>query len=252
MDTTAWGPPMWALALDVAKFCDPASPEVAAFLSSWKRVLPCVWCRLSYRKFYAARPPPAGKRARGASVAARKLELLTWLHWLKCQVNNKLTAQNVEIGITQPSKPAFNASKQSTPKPPTPKSPSPVCGLSLEKLILRRDVWSSFSHASWVWDVLYMVACNYPLDAVRPKNDQEAEKLAGYARFYPAVVRLSADIPYLRQSAVAMKNVVWSSALPGRDNLLKALHSSAVQSGAETRDLATVLDIYSKCNPSKT
>lgn len=212
---------MWALAFDVAKFCDPADPHTKAFFRSWKRTLPCRLCRDSYRSFYERHPPPPATQTRDG-VEKRRVRLLRWLHWLKDQVQEKLRRQGRE-----------------------------QASLSWDKFLLRAQIWTSFGHARGTWDLLYTIACNYPEDAGRPKNDAEAEKLTGYARFYPAVAALSRHIPYLVETSRALERVVWSKALPGRSDLLKHLHAAAVAARCEERPLAQVVEIYSQCDSAR-
>jgi hypothetical protein len=226
MDTTVWGPILWSLAFDVAKFCDPADSAVEAYFSSWRYVLPCIHCRSSYRKFYASRPPPTGPRSSKALNASQRREKLhAWLHWLRSNVCAKLNRQK---GLPE----AANV-------------------LPLKKSELRREVWSYYGSEGWFWDHWYLLACNYSVDAENPKSDAEREKLPGYAVYVDTLVRLSEQIPYAKSAVEPLRKTVWSRALRGRSPLLLALHEASVSSGYERRTADEIERTYSKCDPSR-
>lgn len=64
MDTNIWGPLAWNLLHDVAVMGDKLIPKIPAmndtivrFFTLWQNLLPCVYCRQSFRRFSHRLPP---------------------------------------------------------------------------------------------------------------------------------------------------------------------------------------------------
>lgn len=245
MDTLVWGPLLWPVLFDVIKFCNVQGVETAALLSSLKRVLPCVYCRRSYRFFYTVRRPPAG-RNRGRT----REELFLWVHWLKDRVSRKLDIQSQE-------KERSGKNRKTNHTDPDDEG---GCRLSAEKFLKRAETWRCFGSVNALWDVLYIVAANYPVDAVLiaqenragttsadAKKTDESGKADGYRVFLTAIGRLLQDIPYgaeasrSLQRGLKLNGPLDESDLAGRDALMSALHGCAVESGFETESLEAVV-----------
>lgn len=91
MSTFLWGPLFWALMHDVAVITDKhwhssspaAREELLSFWSHLRDVLPCKWCRKSYRKFYSLDPPT--------------YPVVNWVWALHNKVNTKLEKPLFEL-----------------------------------------------------------------------------------------------------------------------------------------------------------
>lgn len=101
MDTYIWGPPLWALLTTIVRIHDAEKgpfaiesiDELTMFraytldlLNSLLYVLPCVYCRQSYRLFVKHSPPQ------------RQKKFVEWLWSVHCKVNTKLErTQNITL-----------------------------------------------------------------------------------------------------------------------------------------------------------
>ena len=193
MDTTIWGPLLWPVLFDAIKFCDPKRVEMAALFSSLKRVLPCIYCRRSYRMFYTVRRTPAGP-SRGTSTE----DLYRWVHWLKSTVSKKL-----EIQSTKDDDNAKDGRSDAM-------DVDACSQLPIDKFLKRAHVWKSFGSISGFWDLLYIVALNYPEDArsaLVDGNEDERKKVDGYRVFFMAIGVVFDDVPYAKDAAAALRGL---------------------------------------------
>lgn len=113
MNTSAWGPSLWkSLFITVGnypiKIDETNRLHVAKkryykdFLSSLQHILPCKYCRRSYRLFLKELPMK--------NYLSGRRELMYWLYLIKDKVNKKLIAQERKF----PHKDGF----RTTPSPP--------------------------------------------------------------------------------------------------------------------------------------
>lgn len=94
MDTTKWGPPGWKF-LHAIAYNYPDRPTEAqqksysAFFRLLGEVLPCKYCRQSYRRFLRTLPPE--------KFAGSQSEMFYWSYLIHKKVNDKLRKQGYEI-----------------------------------------------------------------------------------------------------------------------------------------------------------
>lgn len=98
MDTSFWGPHLWAFSFSMI-MCYPDKIDIndkkhikimnktKNFFELWKYILPCKYCRYSYKHFYEVLPIEN-------SLYSRK-ELFLWLYTIKDMVNKKLREQQI-------------------------------------------------------------------------------------------------------------------------------------------------------------
>jgi hypothetical protein len=202
MDAMMWGTLLWNLLSAIATRLDAASDKadaVAAFEQlaySLRYVLPCSYCRQSYREYVSRLPPPDGsdesddaaisyddgddgekwdgERSTGGGVSgsdsgaeeaacsdeAHLHPALAWVWRMHNLVNGKL------------------------------RRPDP---LTLEKFVKRSRVWTSFIYPQQLWDLVLILALNYP----KRDTEERDEKRSGYRVFFRALAALCALDPWL-------------------------------------------------------
>lgn len=215
-----WGPLVWDLMAVTARACDdldpdPPGPDVGgprrqatrAFVLlaySLRHVLPCSFCRTSYRHYIEDTPPGefvvgSDEAARARSLGAcrpagdqvpRVHTLVDWVWVMHDRVNRKLGVRNM---------------------------------LTRRRFRKRLRVTAALVHPSAVWDMLTIVALNYPnegLDATAAARDPEQRaKRAGHVVFLDAVARLLPLVPDLGSLApyVDPRRALLAGALAARD-----------------------------------
>jgi hypothetical protein len=112
MDTKVWGPPMWKSLFTIAsnyplKIDKNNRLHVCKkryyknFFTSLKNILPCKYCRISYKKFLKELPITPFLESR--------TQIMYWLYLIKDKVNKKLIVQEkingTKIFKTKPSPP---------------------------------------------------------------------------------------------------------------------------------------------------
>ena len=85
MDTTEWGPSGWPLFHAIAYYHDRHEEEkgkknIRVFFKSMQHILPCIYCRRSYRQYIQEMPVPS-------------VNLFEWSYHLHNKVNDKLRKQ---------------------------------------------------------------------------------------------------------------------------------------------------------------
>jgi hypothetical protein len=204
MDTQMWGPLVWDILAAAARAYDALPPDAGpdgsrararrAFLMlaySLRQVLPCSFCRNSYRHYIEEIPPAEfadmsdeAARARAAGDAAteaaarRAGTLVDWVWTVHDRVNRKLAVVNM---LTRP------------------------------RFRKRMRVTSFIVHPAVVWDLLTIVALNYPDlpapprppvdgggsgDVLDPRAEWEGKR-AGHAVFLAALERVLPAVPDL-------------------------------------------------------
>lgn len=153
------------LAQDGVAGC-PDYADLIRLLYALRMVLPCMWCRASYRRYLLAEPPE-----RAANIAE-------WLWGLHEMVNQKLGRRGVRV--------AGNTCE--------------ACArqvLPLSKYRKRLVAWRAFSSDEDIWDVLGLIAANY---ATALEQDA-AQKRAAHIAFIRALRALLLRVPHLAAAA---------------------------------------------------
>ncbi|AVK75930.1 Sulfhydryl oxidase [Pandoravirus neocaledonia] len=225
MDTQMWGPLVWDLLAVAGRAVDdmPVDPTGAvdgprrratrAFVLlaySLRHVLPCSFCRTSYRHYIEDTPPAefvdgsdeaARARALGAApdgAPLRRYTLVDWVWLVHDRVNRKLGVRNM---LTRP------------------------------RFRKRLRVTAALVHPSAVWDLLTIVALNYPVEEVgavvtgasgaapaRDPDEQRAKR-TGHVVFLDALSRLLPLVPDLGSVApyIDPRRALLTGALVARD-----------------------------------
>lgn len=170
MNTYIWGPPLWRLVHSVA-YCAKAShaDELALFFLSFKKVLPCIYCRRSFEEFERVLVQKHGNKQLSEIIA--KGELFAWSYALHDLVNEKLDKQEFEKQIV--------TSKCLRAKQ-----------LSFECLQKRHALHPVNVTVTDLFDILFIFALNYPED---PKDEELWSKRQAYKQFLlrlPLVVHI--------------------------------------------------------------
>lgn len=203
MDTQMWGPLVWDLLAVTGRAVDdmpadlpsvgdgPRCRATRAFVLlaySLRHVLPCSFCRTSYRHYIEDTPPAefvdgsdeaARMRALGAAVdeaAPRRYTLVDWVWLVHDRVNRKLGVRNM---LTRP------------------------------RFRKRLRVTAALVHPSAVWDLLTIVALNYPTEDMGAPSTvgtvpggvecdpEQRAKRTGHVVFLDALCRLLPLVPDL-------------------------------------------------------
>lgn len=92
MQTSKWGPPMWQSLEAIAHNYDPAKHNKQSFKMLFavilSDVLPCIYCRESYKKFVEDLPLTD-------KMMDTREGLTNWLYQIHCKVNDKLRNQGL-------------------------------------------------------------------------------------------------------------------------------------------------------------
>lgn len=172
MNTYIWGPPLWRLVHSVAYCAKPQhADELALFFLSFKKVLPCIYCRRSFEEFerILAKDKPLTR-------IIQEDKLFRWSYELHDLVNEKLDRQEYE--------------KQTQ----TTVAPTKKClrakQLSFECLVKRHKLHPVNVTVTDIFDILFIFALNYPEDV---KDDELWVKRQAYKQFLlrlPLVVHI--------------------------------------------------------------
>lgn len=216
MNTFIWGPPLWRLIHSVAYCAQPEhADELALFFLTFKKVLPCIYCRKSFEEFETTLRHVHGNKQ--LSEIIQNNELFAWSYALHDLVNEKLDRQEFEKQIV--TKQCLRAKQ-----------------LSFECLHKRHQLHPVNVTVPDLFDILFIFALNYPED----RSDDELHiKRAAYKQFLlhlPLVIhilikhgdpliRVSQD-PLLRfQKAYVMitSDNLTNTVLESRQNLFCAI-----------------------------
>lgn len=183
MNTWIWGPPKWRF-LHTLSFSPGTSsavhaPKVADFLECLQHVLPCIYCRESYGRFYGELVTEFGSTTQVAT--SRRLAL--WMYTLHDKVNHKLDLQTTEDALKNV------GAEVST-------GPDSICRkrqLTFECLKKRFFVRPVQYTAEDMWDVLLIFMLN--LDDTREEKPLPVDRLNAFGVFFdtlPTMVQISA------------------------------------------------------------
>lgn len=183
MNTFIWGPPKWRM-LHTLSFSPGASvpanaTKVTQFLECLQHVLPCIYCRESYGRFYAELQDEFGPTAQVAT--SKRFPL--WMYTLHDKVNHKLDLQTTEEAVDKA------GARIST-------GADSICRkrqLTFECLKKRFYVRPVQYTAADLWDVLLIFMLN--LDDTRAEKPLSAARMQAFATFFdtlPLVVQISA------------------------------------------------------------
>jgi hypothetical protein len=167
MNTYIWGPPLWRLVHSVA-YCAkaPHADELALFFLSFKKVLPCIYCRQSFEEFEKQL-----SKDKSLSQIIQDNELFQWSYALHDLVNEKLDKQEFEKQIV--TKQCLRAKQ-----------------LSFECLTKRHKLHPVNVTVTDLFDILFIFALNYPED---PQDEELWTKRQAYKQFLlrlPLVVHI--------------------------------------------------------------
>jgi hypothetical protein len=170
MNTYIWGPPLWRLIHSVS-FCakTPHADELALFFLSFKKVLPCIYCRHSFEEFEKALAVKHSNKQLSTIIADN--ELFAWSYALHDMVNEKLDKQEFEKQIV--TKQCLRAKQ-----------------LSFECLQKRHQLHAVNVTVTDLFDILFIFALNYPED---PTDEEIWSKRQAYKQFLlrlPLVVHI--------------------------------------------------------------
>ena len=181
MDCRGWGSSGWkllhtlALLYDKSKECETREEKegdkegdkeekeenkkevkktLSIFLKNVQYVLPCIFCRRSYRKYIKEFP---------LNPFLESHNLFEWVYHIHNKVNDKLREQGYKI--------EKNPSLQSVKREWE------------QKNIFRQQISSSFAGG---WDFLYCVVLNFPVNS----EDLSERRLAGHLQFFYSLGKL--------------------------------------------------------------
>ncbi len=165
MDAAVWGAPLWSLLGELVRRADD-NENLMALLDALRWVIPCVYCRESYRAHLDDMPAPL--RAPEQTTAQWRDALIQWLYLLHARVNAKLG--------------------RDTP-------------LTLEQYQVRLRAWSTLLGEHALWDLLVLLACNYPRADTRHDDREHVQKRRAYRRCYESLAALLRCVPLLASVA---------------------------------------------------
>jgi hypothetical protein len=170
MNTYIWGPPLWRLIHSVA-YCAKSehADELALFFLSFKKVLPCIYCRKSFEEFEQILVVQHGNKRLGQIIQDN--ELFAWSYALHDLVNKKLDKQEFEKQMVTTT---CLRAKQ----------------LSFECLQKRHKLHPVNVTVTDLFDILFIFALNYPED---PQDEELLVKRQAYKQFLlrlPLVVHI--------------------------------------------------------------
>lgn len=216
MNTFIWGPPLWRLIHSVAYCAQPEhADELALFFLTFKKVLPCIYCRRSFEEFEKTLTVLHGNKQ--LSQIIQDHELFAWSYALHDLVNEKLDKQEFEKQLVN--KQCLRAKQ-----------------LSFECLHKRHQLHPVNVTVTDLFDILFIFALNYPED---PTNADTSGKQLAYKQFLirlPLVVhilikhgdpmiRISQDplLRFLKAYIMLSSDSLTQSVLQSRKNLFCAI-----------------------------
>lgn len=196
MDTKIWGPKLWNLLYELAKsYTKIKRQDVVRILTSLQYAMPCMYCRSSYRYFFARFPisdalPTKRRKPQQQKMLTRwlwnlknqvkhKLQLQTWIQvvGLEKEYTQKFVNQSMlptqiatepEIAVRQAFESVFaemSLEKQKAffeMRPQLEYSLFQCPGLNLEGFEKRLSVNSAMVGEDELWDLFFIMALNYP------------------------------------------------------------------------------------------
>jgi hypothetical protein len=160
MNTFIWGPPLWRLIHSVAYCAQPEhADEVSQFFLTFKKVLPCIYCRKSFLEFEKVLTSRYGDKQLSQIIQSN--ELFAWSYALHDLVNEKLDRQEFEKQIV--TKECLRAKQ-----------------LSFQCLEKRHQLHPVNVTVTDLFDILLVFALNYPEDET---DDELQLKRNAYKQF---------------------------------------------------------------------
>lgn len=160
MNTFIWGPPLWRLVHSVAYCAQPEHADaVSQFFLTFKRVLPCIYCRKSFAEFEDVLKRRYNNRQLSQIIADR--ELFAWSYALHDLVNEKLDRQEFEKQVV--TKECLRAKQ-----------------LTIQCLEKRHTIHPVQVTVVDLFDILFIFALNYPEDQA---DDELLLKRHAYKKF---------------------------------------------------------------------
>jgi len=162
MNTFLWGPPLWKLVHSLAFCAKPSdADDVALFFNSFKKVLPCIYCRRSFEEFDGLLRSRFNNQPL-VTIIKRK-QLFAWSYYLHDLVNEKLDKQEIEKQNSALASQSLRAKQ-----------------LSLECLEKRHVLHPVSLTVTDLFDILFIFAMNYPEDE---KDEELLLKRQAYKQF---------------------------------------------------------------------
>jgi hypothetical protein len=224
MDTQMWGPLVWDFMAVAARACDDLDPDpidtcnaddggprqkaTRAFVLlaySLRHVLPCSFCRTSYRHFIEDTPP--GEFVQGSDEVARA----------RSHGNSDQQAMGRIASMRGRNRQPIDERADLVPRVPTLVDWVWIMHdrvnrkLGVRNMLTRRRfrkrlrVTAALMHPSAVWDMITIIALNYPTDrmdaitatSATPQHIEQRAKRTGHVVFLDALAGLLPLIPDL-------------------------------------------------------
>lgn len=170
MNTFIWGPPLWRLVHSIAYCAQPEHADVVSqFFLTFKKVLPCIYCRKSFAEFEEILRARYGNRQ--LSQIINDGELFAWSYALHDLVNEKLDRQEFEKQVV--TKECLRAKQ-----------------LTFQCLEKRHQLHPVHVSITDLFDILFIFAMNYPED---PSDEDLVAKQHAYKQFlltFPYVITI--------------------------------------------------------------
>lgn len=231
MDPSIWGPPLWTMIFDVCwnlevktvngKCTSKQRRDVEIFFYSLKHVLPCRYCRDSYKKFLRSLSshnrvgPPCGRGA------------LRWAYNLKNLVNRKLHRSDY----------------------PT-----------YEVIRRRMKTYSSCTSVTDVLDILFIFAVNFPPSPRDPAAAQKRNSMLLFVNSLPNILDLMSRDCSARgvvnhglrhEASVLRRNPLKPDHVASRKNLFEYLCARATEFDGQVRKPDELYQKYCACRTQK-
>lgn len=175
MNTAIWGPPLWrvlhTLSYSVNNISNLHADKVVNFINTLKYVLPCVYCRTSFRRFI---DEVNEKYKESLYNIIKHNNFYSWMYDIHTLVNEKLDWQRA-IEVLKPSG-LSDEIMNSIRKDGVFKSRQ----ITLECLTKRFMVRPVSFCTDDIWDILIIFALNFPLS----RDDEYNIKVEEYRNFF--------------------------------------------------------------------
>lgn len=190
MDTRFWGPSGWKLGHTIA-YTYPLNPSLedkhnySNFFFLWQHILPCKYCRRSFRQYQRELPIEPFLESRE--------KMAQWMYKMHNKVNAKLRKQ----GLLKEANPSFKSVNQKYKKLVQEKCQDTLLG----------------------WDFIYSIAFNYSED-----NNFTVSKAFYYYQFFYYLGKVIPCMKYRQLYKKYFTRKELTKALISKDNLIKWLY----------------------------